>query len=232
MRLDEDMHVHSTYSDGRNTVEEVIDVAKRRGLRRIGFADHVRASTSWIPAYVNHLQRARRWSGLEVVIGVESKLLDTAGSLDMPADATGIERVLVADHRLPIGDELLGPREVRERLAEGVIQRAEVWSSLLTAYEACASSPYPLQLAHPLSFLAKVGIPEAEVPLHRLDHLAGVLAARDVLVEVSERWRCPSPSTLAVFAQAGVQLVASTDAHDMRSVGRYEFVRCLDLDLA
>jgi len=232
MRLDEDMHVHTTYSDGRNTVEEVIDIAKRRGLRRIGFADHVRASTSWLPKYVEHLRSARRWAGIEVVIGVETKLLDTAGTLDMPTDQRGVERLLVADHRLPINDELLGPRQVRERLDAGVLERSDVWSSLLTAYESCAAIQHALQLAHPLSFLGKVGIQEDEVPIRRLEHFARVLALHGVQVEVSERWQCPSPASLAVFARAGVQLVASTDAHDARAVGRYEFVRCLDQSVA
>ncbi len=229
MRLDEDMHVHTTYSDGRNTVEEVIDVAKRRGLRRIGFADHVRKSTSWLPEYVEHLRRARRWAGLEVVIGVEAKLLDTAGTLDMPSKAPGIDRVLVADHRLPFGDELLGPRQVREGLQEGAIERSEVWESLLVAYESCAVRRRSLQLAHPLSFLAKVGICETEIPEQRLAHFAQLLAEHGGQVEASERWRCPSTTTLAAFARAGVHIVASTDAHDARAVGRYEFIQCLDV---
>lgn len=232
MRLDEDMHVHTTYSDGRDTVEEVIDVAKRRGLRRIGFADHVRTDTPWLPDYVEHLRHARQGAEIEVVIGVESKLLDTTGTLDMPTNTSGVERILVADHRLPVGDELLGPRQVRERLGEGLLQRADVWESLLTAYESCASRWRLLQLAHPMSFLAKVGIHEAEIPRQRLEHCARVLAMHGVHVEASERWRCPSPTSLAIFARAGVQLVASTDAHDARAVGHYEFIGCLDRNVA
>ena len=35
-----DYHIHTTYSDGRNTPEEYIEEAIRKGFTRIGFSDH------------------------------------------------------------------------------------------------------------------------------------------------------------------------------------------------
>ncbi|HQC15322.1 PHP domain-containing protein, partial [Mesotoga prima] len=35
-----DIHNHTTYSDGRNTVEEVIQSALKEGLQIVGISDH------------------------------------------------------------------------------------------------------------------------------------------------------------------------------------------------
>lgn len=46
LNLDEDWHVHSTFSDGQDTVDRNVSVAERRGLRLLCLVDHVRASTT------------------------------------------------------------------------------------------------------------------------------------------------------------------------------------------
>jgi predicted metal-dependent phosphoesterase TrpH len=40
IELKADLHVHSTFSDGANTVEEILYMAKKRGLTHISFVDH------------------------------------------------------------------------------------------------------------------------------------------------------------------------------------------------
>lgn len=227
MQLDEDMHVHTTFSDGRHSVEVAIDHAQTLGLRRLGLADHVRAETDWLPTYVEHVSTLRETLELEVVIGVEAKLLDELGTLDLPDDISGIERILVADHRLPYRGELLGPRQVREALRDGSMAEVEVWDTLLYAYEGCALRYRNLQLAHPLSFVARVGIDEQTIPRARIARFAHAMANAGVAVEVSERWKCPTQGTIAILADAGVELVASSDAHDAGAIGVYDYVRAL-----
>jgi hypothetical protein len=45
------MHVHSTFSDGRNTLEENVAQAERVGLRALRCVDHVRTDTKWVPTF-------------------------------------------------------------------------------------------------------------------------------------------------------------------------------------
>ncbi|MCH9684058.1 MAG: PHP domain-containing protein [Deltaproteobacteria bacterium] len=225
MRLDEDHHVHSTFSDGRHSPQEVVRSARSVGLRCIGFADHVRADTAWLPAYVRHLQWLRFDGTIELVIGVETKLLDPQGTLDLPEDLSGIERILVADHRLPLGDELLGPRQVRDGIRDGTLERSEVIDAMLTAYEGCLQRYRGVQLAHPLSFLGRADIPESAIDRDRLRALARLAATADACIEVSERWRCPAVETVEIFRDAGVRVRCSSDAHSAEAVGRYDYVQ-------
>ncbi|MEM9454684.1 MAG: hydrolase [Myxococcota bacterium] len=227
MLLDQDMHVYSTFSDGRHVPEEVIASARDRGVRRLCFGDRVGRDTGWLPRYVEHLEKLRARCDLEIVIGVESRILDEDGALDLPADLDGVERISVADHRLPVGGHLLGPRQLRERLADGRLVARQVIDALLGAYEACVHRYRDLQIAHPLRLLSVLEIPEWQVPLVQLRRLALMFAHTGTLVEISERWRCPSPRIARLLRQEGVTVVASSDAHDARDVGRYRYVRSI-----
>ncbi len=79
------MHVHSTFSDGRDRIEDNIAEAEALGLTALGCVDHVRVDTDWVPDYVAAVQRLRGETAVELRCGIEAKLLDTTGALDLPA---------------------------------------------------------------------------------------------------------------------------------------------------
>ena len=68
-RLDQDglvdLHVHSSVSDGLNSPEELVVIARDRGLRAIALTDHD------VTAGVKRAMVAAQSSGIEVVAGVE-----------------------------------------------------------------------------------------------------------------------------------------------------------------
>jgi putative hydrolase len=79
-------------------------------------------------------------------------------------------------------------------------------------------------LAHLFSVLPKVGLTEADIPGPVLAELAWRITKSGALVEVNEKWSCPSPRTVAALATAGVPLVAGSDSHHCRNIGRYDSV--------
>ena len=98
----EDLHIHSTFSDGRGTVRQNLEAARCVGLERIACVDHVRRDTDWVPAFVHHVRSVARDYPLEVLIGVEAKLLDGGGAVDLPPVLSGVDRVYIADHQFPV----------------------------------------------------------------------------------------------------------------------------------
>lgn len=82
--LTQDMHVHSTFSDGKNTIEENIAEAERIGLTELTCVDHVRADTEWVPDYVAAVRGAAEQTPIALHCAVEAKILDTEGRLDVP----------------------------------------------------------------------------------------------------------------------------------------------------
>jgi len=65
-------------------------------------------------------------------------------------------------------------------------------------------------LAHLFSVLPKMGLDEAMVPEALLAELATRIARAGAMVEINERWACPSPRTVDVLARAGVTVVAGS----------------------
>ena len=53
MTQDFTLHCHTTFSDGKNTLEEMVVAAKKKGFGKIGISDHlifhknIRQSPSW-----------------------------------------------------------------------------------------------------------------------------------------------------------------------------------------
>jgi putative hydrolase len=80
-------------------------------------------------------------------------------------------------------------------------------------------------LAHLFSVLPKMGLDESQVPGPMLGMLADRARRVGALVEVNEKWGCPSARSLQAFIRAGVPIVASTDSHDCVDIGRYVQVR-------
>ncbi len=84
-------HCHTTYSDGKNTIEEMVQAAIERGLKYIGISDH-----SQTAFYANGLTEAdlkkqrkeiervqKKHSDIRIFWGIESDILPS-GKLDYP----------------------------------------------------------------------------------------------------------------------------------------------------
>lgn len=218
-----DLHVHSTWSDGRSHPIENIAAAAKAGLTSLAMVDHVGLDTAWVPLFADEVSWFREMTDLDLIAGVEAKLLDTEGTLDAPRDLDGIDVILVADHQFPTRFGLRNPAELRAPVATGLVSRSDLVTDLVDALLGAATTPR-VQIAHLFSVLPKAGLSEADVPAAELDRLAEGLARAGVAVEISERWRCPSAHVALVLADAGVRLVASTDSHRATTIGRFDYV--------
>jgi putative hydrolase len=169
--------------------------------------------------------------GLQVLAGVEAKILNGAGELDLPPSLRGVDRVLIADHQYPGEHGPVPPQDMQDALERRQCSAADVIDGLVAATLGALERAARPQLAHLFSLLPKMGLDEADVPGAALDQLAQGCLQAGAQVEVNEKWACPSPRTIRALAAAGVALVASTDSHDCATVGRYQRVRGI-LDFA
>jgi putative hydrolase len=223
--LGADYHVHSTFSDdARSSLEENLAAAAGAGLHTVCLVDHVRTTTTWVPELVAAVGELRPVAGLSVLVGVEAKVLDASGQLDLPEAIDGVDHVLVADHQFPGPAGPIAPGEVRAALAEGSLTAAEVVAALVEATVAALGRVGRPVVAHPFSLLPKMGLSEDDVPDALVAHLAAGARRHGALVEVNEKWSCPGPRLVEALVAAGVAMVAGSDAHHCSAVGRYEGV--------
>jgi putative hydrolase len=227
LALDEDFHVHSAFSDDAvSTVADNVRAARERGLRTLCVADHVRGDTAWVPRLAAAVAACRDQPGPRVLAGVEAKILDTAGRLDLPPRLDNIDLVLIADHQFPADGGPAHPDRVRAALDGGELTAAEAIERLCEATgNALRATDRGRVLAHLFSLLPKLGLDEAMVPGPLLGRLAEQTARAGAMVEVNEKWACPSPRTVAAMLRAGVPVVVGSDSHHCRDVGVYRSVR-------
>ena len=216
-----DHHVHSTFSDDAvSTLAENVAAAAAVGLETVRLVDHVRRSTTWVPEYLEAVHALQVPEGLTVLTGVEAKILDASGELDIPELPQGIDRILIADHQFPGIDGPLGPSTVRERIAEGW-STDDVLDQFVAALIAAMQRHPGNQLAHCFSLLPKIGLSEDDLGVERIGAWAAEAARTDTMVEVNEKWVCPGVTVLDALRDAGAVIVASTDSHVAADVGRY-----------
>jgi putative hydrolase len=217
------MHVHSSFSDGVGTIEENLAAAELRGLSRVTFVDHVRASTGWARDFVREVRRVAARTDIDVRCGFEAKMLDVGGSLDLPDDLAGADYVYVADHRVPLVDGPVEPSLVRVAIAEGQLESQAVIRALLQATTNAIQRLPNAVIAHLFSVLPKIGLRESDVSPAALEELARATASCGAQIEIDERWRCPSARTVRFFREAGVPILLSTDSHSPDSIGCYAY---------
>lgn len=231
-----DWHVHSTFSDdARSTLAENIAAASAVGLEQLRLIDHVRASTTWVPEFLAAVAAEPVPAGLTVFTGVEAKLLDASGAVDIPAGlvvgAGGVDAIVIGDHQFPGTDGPWSPETTRAKLADGLAAE-DALDLLVTASIRAMERTPAAQLAHWFSILPKVGLAEDQLGAERLAAWAATAAATGTIVEVNEKWGCPSPEAVAALLTAGARIVASTDSHDAADVGRYDRVKTVLVEAA
>lgn len=226
--LREDWHVHSTFSDGEGSLEQNADAARRRGLHHLGCVDHVRSSSRWVPEYVEAVRALREQLDprFTVTAGVEAKLLDCDGTLDLPPrkDREGVDLIVIADHAVPTPSGPMKPADVAAAIKGGALAAHEAASWVVSSTVAAMRRHHGAQVAHLFSVLPKAGMSPADVPEPALVDLIDTAREARCSVEINERWQTPSAAIATAFARSGVRLVASTDAHSPAGVGVYQHV--------
>lgn len=224
-----DWHVHSDFSDDAiSSLQQNIDAAAARGLREIRLTDHVRVSTPWVPEFVAAVAALAVPDGLTVYSGVEAKILDASGALDVPEDLVvgpgGVDGIVIADHRFPGPDGPWSPERTVAELANGMPVAAALQMLIDATVAAMTCAGPGAQLAHPFSILPKIGLAEDDLTDAQLEQWAEAAARTGTRIEVNEKWACPGPRVVRAAIAAGATLVASTDSHVASDVGRYERV--------
>lgn len=101
-----DNHLHTTYSDGVDSLRDTVKCAGVLGYTHITITDHVRKDSKWLPEYIDEIVALRKscGPGLAIAIGVEAKIVDLDGNIDFDCKYRDqIDCVLASVHRIPVG---------------------------------------------------------------------------------------------------------------------------------
>jgi DNA polymerase (family 10)/putative hydrolase len=192
-----DWQVHTTWSDGKNSIVEYCREARRKGLRLIAFTEHVRRELRYdFWAYTREVEEARQqFPDLILLAGCEAKVLNRQGDLDAPPEV------------LEKADVVLG---AFHSFAEP--------EHYLEALEAMLCNPWVDSWAHPTLYARKRGISLTDEQEERLVRLC---MDQHVLVEFNGKYDLPRLSLREKVKALGALYVYGSDAHGVDELGRH-----------
>jgi DNA polymerase (family 10) len=201
-----DLHCHSTWSDGRSSIEEMARGAAERGYEYLAICDHTPAVGVVRGLAPDDVRR----QGEE--IAAANELLAPFRVL------RGIECDILPDGRLDLPDDVLAELDWVQASVHGGQRMPS--AELTRRVEEALRNPYVRCLSHPTGRLI-TRRPENALDLERVFDAA--LAGR-IALEVNGL-----PARLDLRGEhvrdalrAGVQIVCSTDAHSVRGLGNME----------
>ena len=201
-----DLHVHSDYSDGRSTMQELVEAAAGLGYAYLAIADHSPSAT---------VARGLDEKRLEQKCREFEKLKETKSSVRL---LLGVEVDILADGALDYPDRILSGFEVVTASIHGAFRqsRDHMTGRLLDAI----ANPHVHMIGHPTARLIGSRDP-IDFDFQRVIRAA---AEAGVALEINgSPLRMDLPDTMARLAhEAGVLLVINSDAH---SVHQLEYLR-------
>ncbi|QDV46631.1 DNA polymerase/3'-5' exonuclease PolX [Stieleria neptunia] len=195
-----DLHMHTTATDGQNTIREMADAAIARGLKYIAITDHSKRVTMAMGLDADRLRdqwamideiRPEYEGKLVILKGIECDILESGG-MDLPDDVLAeADWVLASVH--------YGQRQPREKITERILGAIE------NEHVDC--------IAHPTGRLINRR-PPYDVDM---DAVMKAAAAGGTLMELNA-----NPARLdlndvhlAAAKKLGIPIVISTDAHTL-----------------
>jgi histidinol-phosphatase (PHP family) len=227
-----DYHVHTTYSDGRQGPEAYIEAAVKKGLREIGFSDHLNPAGEhlvWcmeherLTEYADHILRLKKeHNEIAVRLGIEVDYLpNMERETEKLINAVPFDYVIGSVHYL--GDETvdLGPEFY---IGKNIDLIYENYFNLVC--EAAATGFFDI-MAHPDLVRIHRFMPEKDIfPLYSM--IASAFEIHDVAFELNTNGRnkplndfYPDRKYLSLFEGHGVPVCVNSDAHFPERIGQY-----------
>lgn len=202
-----DLHMHTTETDGKASLEEMVEAARGRGLRYIAVTDH-----SQRVSMANGLNPARlrkQWKAIDrlnasladfaVLKGIECDILE-AGGMDLPDD-------VLAEADWVVASVHYGQNQPREQITDRILGALE--------------NPHVSAIAHPTGRLINRRKPY-DVDLAAV--IAGAKRCGKFLELNANPWRLDLDDTACAAAQRhGVPIVISTDAHSVKDLDKMRY---------
>ncbi len=192
-----DLHVHTDASDGRNSLEEMIEAARQRGYAYLGITDHSQSSAIANGLTPDRLERhvetiraaAKKAKGITVLAGTECDIL-ADGRLDYPDDVLAELDIVTASIHSAQGQD-------RDRITKRTIDAME--------------NPHVDMIGHPSGRL----LGKREAMNLDWEKIFETAARTQTALEVSASWHRLDLKDVHVrqAIEAGCVLVINTDAH-------------------
>lgn len=138
-----DMHIHTTWTDGKASMKEMLDRCSLNHLSMAAITDHIRSSSDYYGDYLKEIESHRDKYHFLLYGGFEAKISGSDGRIDIPKEAYDMADIIIASvHRVPYGGRLVYPRDIQQD------ELAQVEKDLSIAAVSNREGMYPNVLGH------------------------------------------------------------------------------------
>tara|TARA_B100002019_G_C21254771_1_gene593190 strand:+ start:1451 stop:2146 length:696 start_codon:yes stop_codon:yes gene_type:complete len=107
-----DYHIHSNFTDGENSIEEIFDYCLENQIKNIGISDHIRSTSTYFNEYISKIKNIRKQNNLNCLIGCESKIIKN-NIIDISLkDLNNAEYIISSVHRIYFEDYFMNPKDL------------------------------------------------------------------------------------------------------------------------
>jgi putative hydrolase len=219
-----DFHMHSTYSDGRYSLEEMVVAGRKQGLKSMAITDHgpnnirtgVKNPQTFLEIKEKLSEINQKYPDMQLLCGCEADIIGLNGEIDVPPEiCEQLDILVVGLHPFARPGKIsdawsLNLRNQAARVSKG--QREKVKNSNTKTLLAAMENQPIDTISHP-GLGMPISVPE----------VARGCAKHQVLYEVNCGHTFPNLEDILAAAKEGVDFIVDSDAHFTDSVGKLDY---------
>lgn len=227
MKLTADYHTHTVFSHGKGTILDNAMVAKEKGLKELGIADHgfnhpaFGISKRKVPEMLELCRQASADTGVNVLLGVESNIIGTDGTVDLKEKLydqfdiflAGIHKFIL--YKFGSFFSLFARNFFNSLMKKEQVSASLIKTNTKTFINVIKKNPVDI-ITH-LNYCCFADAVE----------VAKVAADYGTLIELNSKKAHLTDEELYKIVQTGVNFVIDSDAHSPERVGEISLVESL-----
>lgn len=222
MKLLCDMHTHTTYSHGKNTIEEMVEQARALGLRAIVISDHGRSHPMFGVRRKNFEKMRReidalneKYDDIEIYLSVESNITGADGSIDIGKEERQYCDWIYAGYHygyIPASIKDVFHFAIRNYLTVVFPFMKEKTRKVNTRAYLEMMDRYELKM---------ITHPGDKLPVD-IEPIAKKAAEKGVILEINPRHSHLNSEEIKIALKYNVQFAVNSDAHSVQALGQVQ----------
>lgn len=206
-----DFHIHTNYTDGLSSPEEMVNRAIQLKLNAIAFTEHVNKTSDWFKEFSDRINSLKKNKNIKIFLGIEAKANDFKGTIDATQDMiTNSDIVMGVVHRYPDGKGDLIPLEEIKNI--GQEKSAEIEFNLTMGL---LENKNIHILGHPFGVYSKFF---TKLPEDYMKKLMTKALEKNIAIEINTKYLLENKKFFRLLREINPYVSIGSDAHDKEDI--------------
>ena len=209
-----DFHIHTDYTDGHSTPEEMVNKAIQLKLKAIAFTEHVNKTSYWFNEFSDRINLLKKNENIKIFLGIETKANDFNGNLDATEEMIKKSDIVMGVvHRYPNGKDGLIPLEEIKSL--GQKKSAEIEFKL--AMGLLENNKNIDVFGHPFGVYSKFF---KQLPQKYMRKLMEKAAEKNIAIEINTKYLLEKDKFFFLLKEINPLISIGSDAHHIDEIAK------------